>query len=107
MTMARLASVAPRIGLLLAAVSLAACSVLPTSGPSSREIKAGAAVGIRVIDVDDTVTRQLQERRSQLLFAEGFPGAPASEQIVQPDEGLDISAWEAPRTRRFSCGCGP
>ncbi|TMA11414.1 MAG: polysaccharide export protein, partial [Deltaproteobacteria bacterium] len=74
--------------MLLAAVSLAACSVLPTSGPSSREIKAGAAVGIRVIDVDDTVTRQLQERRSQLLFSDVFPGAPASDQIVQPGDVL-------------------
>ena len=106
MTMARLASVAPRIGLLLAAVSLAACSVLPTSGPSSREIKAGAAVGIRVIDVDDTVTRQLQERRSQLLFSDVFPGAPASDQIVQPGDVLDISVWEAPPTVLFSSGSG-
>ena len=106
MTMARLASVAPRIGLLLAAVSLAACSVLPTSGPSSREIKAGAEVGIRVIDVDDTVTRQLQERRSQLLFSDVFPGAPASDQIVQPGDVLDISVWEAPPTVLFSSGSG-
>ena len=106
MTMARLAYVAPRIGLLMAAVSLAACSVLPTSGPSSREIKAGAEVGIRVIDVDDTVTRQLQERRSQLLFSDVFPGAPTSDQIVQPGDVLDISVWEAPPTVLFSSGSG-
>ncbi len=90
--------------LLLGAAALAACATLPSAGPSSAEIRSGTAVGIRVIDVDDAVTRRLAEGRVDRLFSEIFPGASPHGQIVRPGDVLEVSVWEAPPTVLFSSG---
>jgi len=106
MRVARVHSVALRVGALVVAAALAACRVLPAGGPSSGDIRAGATTGIRVVNVDDAVARGLQERRSAQPFAELFPSAPAASQIVRPGDVLEISVWEAPPTVLFSTGGG-
>jgi polysaccharide export outer membrane protein len=95
-----------RVASALAAVALAACAALPNSGPSTRDIAAASKVGIRVIDVDDSLAQRLRQRRSGRLFSEVFDGASPRPQIVRPGDVLDVSVWEAPPTVLFSSGGG-
>jgi polysaccharide export outer membrane protein len=93
-----------RAALAAAAACLAACAVLPASGPSARDIKERGAGVIRVVDVDDSVVRGLLERRGDPLFSDVFPRAPTHSEIVQPGDVLEIAVWEAPPTVLFSSG---
>jgi polysaccharide export outer membrane protein len=94
-----------RLALLTAAASLAACASIPTSGPSTHDIRAAAA-GIRIVDVDESVVERLIARRTDRLFSEVFPGKPTHDQIVGPGDVLEVSVWEAPPTVLFSSGGG-
>jgi len=95
---------AARAALTVAAACLAACATLPASGPSARDIRESGANVIRVVDVDDSVVRDLAQRRGDPLFSDVFPSAPARGEIVQPGDVLEISVWEAPPTVLFSSG---
>lgn len=92
-------------GLLVTCV-LAACTVLPTSGPSTKAVQAGGVSNIRVIDVDDVVTQRLLARHTRRSFSEVFPSEPPRRQIVEPGDVLEVSVWEAPPTVLFSAGAG-
>jgi polysaccharide export outer membrane protein len=95
-----------RLLLSIAAAALAACAALPNSGPSTRDIGAASKVGIRVVDVDDSVAQRLRQRRSTRLFSEVFSDGGSHEQIVRPGDVLEVSVWEAPPTVLFSSGGG-
>jgi polysaccharide export outer membrane protein len=90
--------------LLIGTAALAACAALPSAGPSSADIRPGGSLGIRVVDVDDAVTRRLAAQRADRLFSEVFPEGPARGQIVRPGDVLEVSVWEAPPTVLFSSG---
>jgi polysaccharide biosynthesis/export protein len=91
-----------RLVSLTAAASLGACGVMPTSGPSARDEQAASAIGnIQIVDVDDTVARELIASRAQKLFSEEFPDG-ATHELVQPGDVLEVSVWEAPPAVLFS-----
>jgi polysaccharide export outer membrane protein len=102
--LAFIAAAAPWLALGAAMACLGACASLPTSGPSAQAIKESRPNLIRVVDVDDSVVRQLLERRAYRLFSEVFPAAPARGQIVGPGDVLEVSVWEAPPTVLFASG---
>src|SRR6266702_3398598 len=95
---------AVRILLPLAMALLCACGHLPTSGPSRSEIQDGVQGGIRVIDIDDAVARQLLEARAQHPLFEAFQGELGNSEKVGPGDVLEISVWEAPPAVLFSSG---
>ena len=90
-----------------AAVALGACSTVPTSGPSEHKVQSSAGRGIEVIDVDDSVARQLRNSRSEQLFSDalGQPKDDNSERIGAGDV-LEVSVWEAPPAVLFSSSWG-
>jgi polysaccharide biosynthesis/export protein len=88
--------------LVLAPALLAGCGVLPTSGPSAHAVHAPTSFGnIQIINVNDTVTRQLIASRSQKLFSEEFVDGQSNE-LVHPGDVLEVSVWEAPPGVLFS-----
>ena len=88
--------------LTFAAISLAACGGLPTSGPSGKK---GVALGgqqatvavpeVELIDLDEGVARKLYQRKSYQSFAQ-FGEGRASVGAVHVGDVLDITIWEAP-----------
>jgi len=95
---------APRsfIAVLLATTALSACAGLPTSGPSDREVHAAAATGIQIIDVTDSIARELLQSRRQGLFSELVQDGGNNSEIVGPGDVLEVSIWEAPPAALFS-----
>jgi polysaccharide export outer membrane protein len=95
---------APRssIAVLLATTALSACAGLPTSGPSDREVQAAAATGIQIIDVTDSIARELLESHRQGLFSELVQEGGNNSEIVGPGDVLEVSVWEAPPAALFS-----
>jgi polysaccharide biosynthesis/export protein len=90
------------IAALLATAALCACAGLPTSGPSDREVKAAAAAGIQIIDVSDSIARELVESRHQGLLSELLQESANSSDIVGAGDILEVSVWEAPPAALFS-----
>jgi polysaccharide export outer membrane protein len=76
------------------------CSSFGASGPSARAIhSANRTVGsadIKVIDVNDAVTRQVLTGYRTAGFADGLGDAPLPGTIIGRGDVLDISIWEAP-----------
>lgn len=87
---------------LLAAGALSACVSLPASGPSRGVIEEGPKIGIRVVDVDDSIARQVLDSRALVPFSEAFQDAPGNSEKVGPGDVLEISIWEAPPGVLFS-----
>jgi polysaccharide biosynthesis/export protein len=86
----------------VAAASLTACASLPTSGPSLREVEAGAGNGIQIIDLTSTVATELADTYKPALFSDLFPEAVGDNEIVGPGDVLEVSVWEAPPAALFS-----
>ncbi|TLZ36997.1 MAG: polysaccharide export protein [Gammaproteobacteria bacterium] len=91
---------------MVAASLLGACSLLPTSGPSRRQIESQATANIRVVDVDGAVAKHLSERHTVGLFSDMFRSTSPKTAVVGPGDVLDVSVWEAPPTVLFSYGSG-
>jgi polysaccharide export outer membrane protein len=86
---------------------LAGCSSFGASGPSTRAIHSASSktVGnadIRVVDVNDTVTRQVLTGYRSAGFAEALGDAPLPGTIIGRGDVLDISIWEAPPAVLFA-----
>src|SRR5262245_25670230 len=82
-------------------LSLTACSSFGASGPNTRAVKSASskAVGnadIKIVDVTDTVTRQVLIGYRSAGFAEALGDAPRPGTIIGRGDVLDISIWEAP-----------
>ena len=98
------------IGLLLAPLlALQGCATtsawLPASGPSAHDISGAGQqknASIKVIKVDDTVIRQLEEERKHTYFSTQFPSKLGSAYFIGPGDVLSISLWEAPPATLFS-----
>lgn len=89
-----------------AAVLLSGCNSLPTSGflrsdadPKSTQPN---LKGIQIIDVTDSVAKQLYEQRATRQFSDAFAGADSGVQTIGNGDGLEISIWEAPPATLFA-----
>jgi polysaccharide export outer membrane protein len=77
------------------------CSSFGASGPSSKAVRSAGSrtVGtadIRIVDVNDAVTRQVLTGYRSAGFAEALGDAPLPGTIIGRGDVLDVSIWEAP-----------
>jgi polysaccharide biosynthesis/export protein len=84
----------------LSALLLPGCAgFLPTIGPSRSVIDDAKpqpnAAAIQIVDIDDTVTRQLLAQRELRLFSETLGNKPIASRTVGPGDMLEVSIWEA------------
>jgi len=91
---------------ILAALSLGGCTMMSSTGPSSRAVTGAkdhaiAESPIRVVDVSDTVARQLITRTKTSLFSESLGEGYPIGTVVGLGDVLDISIWEAPPAALF------
>ena len=72
---------------------------LPGIGPSRQAIgnsnRAPNAAAIQIVDINDSVTRQLLAQRETRLFSETLGGVPIGSRTVGPGDMLEVSIWEA------------
>lgn len=85
----------------LVSVSLAACSSLGGSGPSSRSITSATTrrvsnAQIQVVDVTDAVARRAMQANSSGLFSTTLGDAAPTGSIIGSGDVLQVSIWEAP-----------
>lgn len=89
--------------------SLSGCAMFGASGPSTnamnRAVKNDAK--LRVIDVNDIVTRSILAAQNEDTFARTLGDAPQRHGIIGQGDVLDISIWEAPPAVLFSSGANP
>ena len=81
-------------------LSLSGCAgFLPGIGPSRHAIDNSKpnphAAAIQIVDINDTVTRQLLAEREQRLFSETLGNATILSRAVGPGDILEVSIWEA------------
>jgi len=92
------------------AACLSGCAYLPTSGPSADEVAQTASVAepgtavIQIVDVSDSVTRQLLAQRSQKLFSETLGTSAADVLRVGIGDSIEVSVWEAVPATLFGSG---
>ncbi len=91
---------------LLLAFSLAACAVMPTSGPSAKVVRKIAynddkLRGVVVKKVDANLTRALQQKKRVPLFSEYFDTSKKPQYRVKTGDFLEIIIWEAPPNALF------
>ena len=94
---------------ILAASLLSGCVVMPTAGPTLKEIDAAgqnqdaaAEAAIQVVEVDGDIARRLQAQRRQKLFSEVLVKPAESNQIVGLGDTLEVNIWEAPPATLFT-----
>lgn len=85
---------------LFGAATLAACSAIPTSGPTKSEIgrqsaPSGASV-VQIVNVNDDVARRLLAERDSGDFAKTLGDHPVRQQLLGPGDVIEVSIWEAP-----------
>jgi polysaccharide export outer membrane protein len=57
--------------------------------------------GIQIVDVTDSVTRQLLAQRSTYMFSETLGTTPIDAQRIGAGDGIEVSIWEAPPAALF------
>jgi polysaccharide biosynthesis/export protein len=89
-----------------AAITLAGCSSLPTSGPSrSQIIQANSGAnpeGIQIVDVTDGIARKLFSERSSTDFVTTLGSNASFQQQLGVGDTVEVSIWEAPPATLFS-----
>lgn len=95
----------------VAAFSAGGCTLMSASGPSARMVNRVseqplANADIKVVDVTDSVARQLLASGQKALFSETLGDAPAIGAIVGRGDVLDIAIWEAPPAALFGASVG-
>ena len=92
---------------LLAAVGVAGCTSLPSSGPMAEDIVGrGAAVAtpVQVVDLDAEVALRLEQRRRSAGFSESLGTRPAEDHPLTPGDAVELVIWEAPPATLFGGG---
>jgi polysaccharide export outer membrane protein len=93
-----------------AAIALAAalpgCAQLGASGPSSKSINRAQASDprIRIVNLDEPVTRGIIAASSIETFAKVFGDVAQRNGLIAPGDTLDVSIWEAPPAVLFTSG---
>ena len=93
--------------LVFVVLGAAACSSVPSVGPSRKEIENAASVvssPLQIIDVTDDIAGQLRQRQQRGSFANSFELSPAANSLVGPGDTLEINIWEAPPATLFGGG---
>jgi len=90
---------------LLGSVILPGCTALPGSGflrsdlePDKVEQKLN---GIQLVEITDSVARQVLAQRATRLFSEALGTDPIDARVVGPGDVLEVSIWEAPPASLF------
>ncbi|MFL9910556.1 polysaccharide biosynthesis/export family protein [Paraburkholderia sp. RL17-337-BIB-A] len=88
--------------LVLSALSLAGCSTIPTSGPSTSQVdQASGPSGIQIVDVtEDVATKLFSEGRTADFSIALGDGTKFRQQLGVGDQ-IDVSIWEAPPAALF------
>jgi len=82
-------------------LSLSACAMAPSAGPSTRNIGKVVGAGIEIVDVTDTVARQVLASNRQALFSEELGEGWPIGSIIGKGDVLDVAIWEAPPAALF------
>jgi polysaccharide export outer membrane protein len=99
-------SAAKAIAIACLASTLSACAVAPSSGPTARGIANAPGPNrngfdIKVVDVTDTVARNLIAQTHKDLFSQSLGEGRAIGGTVGRGDVLDIAIWEAPPAALF------
>lgn len=93
---------------LACALALGGCTQIPTSGPSTEDLREGAAregtPAVQVVDIDDRVLQRLQASLRQPKFSETLGATPARGGEIGPGDSIEVSIWEAPPATLFGGG---
>jgi polysaccharide export outer membrane protein len=88
------------------AIVLSGCNSLPASGflrsDAEPESNQPNLSGIQIVDVTDSVARQLFAQRATRRFSEAFTPSDAGARTIGYGDGLEVSIWEAPPATLFS-----
>lgn len=90
--------------------SLSACGTFPgwisASGPSREQVQsnhdAKRIEGIKLVDVDDALTRKLAEAKQLGRFSDVFPSKSSNNYLIGPGDLIEVSIWEAQPAMLFS-----
>lgn len=94
----------------IAVVALAACSQMPTTGPSAETIQKQPAASqspdartglVQVVDIDESLVRRLQDQRKQQLFSEAWAESPTPGQFIGAGDTVEVTLWETPPAALF------
>lgn len=93
------------------AVQLAACAALPSAGPSSGRVNRAseasvANADIKIVDVSDSVARQILATQNATSFAQSLGDGYAPGTRIGRGDVLDIAIWEAPPAALFGPAAG-
>jgi len=91
----------------LSPILIGGCANVPSEGPTKKEVtaagkpsEAGVAV-IQIIDVDDTVARQLLAQHSLRMFSETLGASEVTSEKLGPGDVVEVNIWEAPPATLF------
>ncbi len=98
--------------LMFTAITLGGCATYPgwlsSSGPSRQQIQenhgSGSIEGIQLIEVNDTIARQLLSEHKKVLFSDSFENKAHSAYVIGAGDVIEVSIWEAPPAMLFGVG---
>jgi polysaccharide export outer membrane protein len=90
------------------AFAVAGCAGFGASGPSAGAIQKAVDAGarVRVVEVNQEVTRGVVAAETRSTFAQTFAGPAQRHGIIGIGDMLEVSIWEAPPAVLFSSGLG-
>ncbi|NIJ38694.1 polysaccharide export outer membrane protein [Sphingopyxis panaciterrae] len=95
-------------GAICLSLTLSACAIAPSSGPSARSINraaeaqgAVAGANISIIDVTDAVARRVSASSHLTMFSEELGQGNPIGSVIGKGDVLDIAIWEAPPATLF------
>ena len=97
-----------RLAALSFALLLGACSEMPRSGPSAKTIvQSASGTGapdsgvVQVVDIDDSVVRQLVDKQKLQLFSETLGDQAPAAQLIGRGDTVEVTIWETPPAALF------
>lgn len=95
----------------LTAALLAGCSSLGSSGPRAGRVASVADTTVDnsqivLVNLTDTVARQVIEAQRADSFLGAFGDVQSNEPVIGPGDTIDISIWEAPPAALFGAAVG-
>jgi polysaccharide export outer membrane protein len=92
-------------------LSLASCSSLGTTGPTSASISGSQGVlvanaRVKIVDVNDFVARRVAAAYQPPLFSQALGDAAPTETVIGAGDILQVTVWEAPPAVLFGGSTG-